>query len=144
MPRPPKPRFVEFIPQITYFKPAGVPLHALDEISIGVDELEALRLKDIEGLEQEECAQRMNLSQSTFQRMLAAGREKVARALVEGKAIRIEGGNFKLLPRAFVCADCGDKWFAEDGKSTACPACGSAEVMPHWRRGRGRHGRPWS
>ncbi len=141
MPRPRKPRFVEFIPQVTYFKPAGVPLSVLDEVCIGVDELEALRLKDLEGLEQEECAKRMNLAQSTFQRILSAAREKLTRAIVEGKAIRIEGGTYRHVVRRMFCPECGGRWETRPKEipPTECPECGSAGVRPQWQRGRG-HG----
>lgn len=95
MPRPIKPRWVEFLPGVTYFKPAGVPLSVLDEVALGIDELEALRLKHVMGLDQEECAKRMKVAQSTFQRILASAHSKVASALVEGKAIRIGGGHYR-------------------------------------------------
>ena len=98
VPRPIKPRWVEFVPSVTYFKPVGVPMAELDEVTLGVDEVEAIRLKDYVGLDQEECAMRMNLAQSTFQRILTGARTKVASALVDGKALRIEGGNY-LVPR---------------------------------------------
>ena len=91
MARPRKPRCIQFTPTTTYFKPAGVPLRTLEEVGLSMDELEALRLKDVEGLVQEECARQMQLSQSTFQRILAGARGKVATALVSGSAIRIEG-----------------------------------------------------
>lgn len=90
MPRPRKPRCVQFTPSVRYFKPAGVPLRTLEEVRLSVDEIESLRLKDVEGLVQEECARQMQLSQSTFQRILAGARAKVSMALVFGKAIRIE------------------------------------------------------
>ncbi|WP_031516291.1 DUF134 domain-containing protein [Desulfofalx alkaliphila] len=94
MSRPSKCRRVEFIPEITYFKPAGVPLVNLEEVSLAVEELEAIRLKDLEYLEQEQCAQRMQVSRPTFHRVLTSARHKVAQALVQGKAIRVEGGNY--------------------------------------------------
>lgn len=144
MPRPRKPRFVEFLPDVTYFKPAGVPMAALDEVRLGVDELEALRLKDLEGLDQEECARRMNLAQSTFQRLLAGAREKLTRGIVEGKAIRIEGGDYRFVARTFFCPECGSRWRREApppaGASEACPACGNPHIAPRWR-GRRRHRR---
>jgi predicted DNA-binding protein (UPF0251 family)/predicted Fe-Mo cluster-binding NifX family protein len=96
MPRPLKCRRVEFLPGVTYFKPAGIPLKNLDEISMSVEEAEALRLKDLEGLEQEGGAEKMNISRPTFQRVLASARQKIADALLNGKAIRIEGGNFEI------------------------------------------------
>ncbi|TDA68340.1 MAG: DUF134 domain-containing protein [Clostridia bacterium] len=100
MPRPPKCRRVEFLPQHTYFKPAGIPLRELEEVVLAVEEVEALRLKDLEGLEQEECAERMQVSRPTFQRILVGARQKVSRALVEGKAIRVEGGTFAVAGEA--------------------------------------------
>jgi len=96
MPRPPKCRRVKFFPKHTYFKPAGIPLRELKEEILTVEEIEALRLKDLEGLEQEECAQSMSISRPTFQRILVEARKKVAKALIYGKAIRIEGGTFIL------------------------------------------------
>lgn len=96
MPRPPKTRRVGFVPDITYFKPAGVPVRTLDEVVLTVEELESIRLKDREGLEQEEAAERMQVSRPTFRRILVEARSKVAEALIEGKAIRIEGGVYKL------------------------------------------------
>jgi len=98
MPRPPKCRRVAFLPGATYFKPAGIPLRVLDEVRLSVEEAEAIRLKDVEGLEQEEGAEKMNISRPTFQRVLASARQKIADALLNGKAIRIEGGNFEVVP----------------------------------------------
>ena len=95
MPRPFKCRRVAFRPGVTYFKPAGIPLSELEEVIISVEEAEALRLKELEGLEQEQGAEKMNVSRPTFQRVLAAARQKIADALLNGKAIRIEGGNFE-------------------------------------------------
>jgi len=92
MPRPPKPRRVRHRPGITYFKPAGVPLRDLEEVVLTVDEVEALRLKDVEGLDQDACARQMGVAQSTLQRILAGARTKLSRAIVQGKAVRIEGG----------------------------------------------------
>jgi len=96
MPRPPKRRRVASLPAATYFKPAGMPLRVLDEVRLSVEEAEAIRLKDLEELEQEQCALRMNVSRPTFQRVLASARGKIADALLKGKAIRIEGGNFEV------------------------------------------------
>jgi predicted DNA-binding protein (UPF0251 family) len=105
MPRPPKCRRVALLPGVTYFKPAGIPLKALEEVCLSVEEAEAIRLKDLEGMEQEEGAAKMNISRPTFQRILASARRKVAEALLKGKAIRIEGGNFEMSPVSFRCVD---------------------------------------
>ena len=90
MVRPLKPRLVKFNPNVTYFKPRAIPLSELEEVGLSIDEIEAIRLKDLEGLEQQIAAEKMGISQSTFQRILARARNKIAQALVEGRAIRIE------------------------------------------------------
>lgn len=99
MPRPTKKRQVGFLPQVTYFKPAGVPLKDLGEIAINVEELEAVRLKNMENYDQETAAMEMNVSRPTYQRILNAAYQKIAEALVEGKAIKIEGGSYYLAPK---------------------------------------------
>jgi len=96
MPRPRKCRRVAFLPGITYFKPAGIPLRELEENHLTVDEIEAIRLKDIEDLEQEQCAVNMNVSRATFQRILGSARKNIADALLNGKAIKIQGGDFEV------------------------------------------------
>ena len=90
MPRPRLRRRVRFNPDVTYFKPRGIPLNKLKEVVLTHVELESLRLKDFEGLNQNSAAERMQVSQSTFHRILLEARKKVAQSLVEGKAIRIE------------------------------------------------------
>jgi predicted DNA-binding protein (UPF0251 family) len=102
MPRPEKCRRIENYPGVTYFKPAGIPIRDLEEISLSPVEIEALRWKEIENLDQEGGAQKMNISRPTFQRILASARYKIADALIKGKAIRIEGGNFEIAARRFV------------------------------------------
>ena len=84
------------MPEVTFFKPAGIPLRELGQVRLTVEEAEAIRLKELEGLEQEAGAARMNISRPTFQRILASARQKIADALLNGKAVRIEGGNFKI------------------------------------------------
>ncbi len=97
MPRPRLCRRVGMQPNVTYFKPAGIRMADLDEVSVLVDEFEAVRLKDLLELEQEECASNMGISQPTFYRLVSSARKKIAEAIVEGKAIRIEGGNFRII-----------------------------------------------
>jgi predicted DNA-binding protein (UPF0251 family)/predicted Fe-Mo cluster-binding NifX family protein len=103
MARPFKCRRVSSIPGVTYFKPAGIPMRDLEEVGMSVEEAEALRLKELDGLEQEEGAERMNISRPTFQRILASARKKAADALLNGKAIKIEGGNFQVMPVTPFC-----------------------------------------
>jgi len=71
-------------------------MNTLEEVVLTVDEYEALRLKDVEGLDQAECAKKMEVSQPTFHRLISVARKKVADAIVHGKAIKIEGGNFRI------------------------------------------------
>ena len=96
MPRPRVYRRVGLQPHTTYFKPAGIRMVELEESVITVDEFEAVRLKDLIGLDQEEAAKRMDISQPTFHRLILSARKKIADAIVNGKAIRIEGGNYKI------------------------------------------------
>lgn len=90
MSRPPCPRRISFSPPVSYFKPAGVPMRELDEISLGADEAEALRLADFEGLYHMDAAVQMGVSRQTFDRIVASARHKVAKTLVLGRALRIE------------------------------------------------------
>jgi len=157
MGRQPLWRRVGFIPQITYFKPAGVRLAQLQEVRLSVEEAEAIRLKDMEGLEQDECAQRMNVSRTTFARILSAARQKMADALLHGKAIRIEGGSFEMAVRRFRCIN-GHEWDVPfevmiNSPPRFCPTCNTPSIMalrpwgPDWDGGgrgrRHRGGRDW-
>ena len=87
--RPRKRRRIRFNPHAVYFKPQGIPLRMLQEVSLEHEELEAIRLKYIKEMEQTECAEQMGVSQSTFQRILSSANKKIAEALVQGKAIKI-------------------------------------------------------
>lgn len=134
MSRPFKCRRVVSMPGVTYFKPAGIPLRSLEEIRLSVEEAEALRLKDLEGLEQEQGAEKMNVSRPTFQRILASARKKMADALLNGKAIRIEGGNFEIAHRRFRCAN-NHEWEVSsqaiaEGSPQLCPVCNEPSVGP--------------
>lgn len=89
MPRPRMFRKIGFSPNVKYFKPQGIPLRLLEVIELSTEEAEALRLKNIEDLDQIEAAKRMNTSQSTFQRILSSAYRKISDAVVNGKAIKI-------------------------------------------------------
>jgi len=150
MARPVKWRRVALIPQVGYFKPAGIPLRALEEVGLTVEEVEAIRLKDVEGLQQEQCAERMHISRPTFHRVLGSARRKVADALINGKAIRIEGGNFALPSQVFRCRRDGHEWqvpfeMMASGRSPACPRCDSTGALPVRSVGPARrgHGPRW-
>lgn len=130
MPRPTKFRRVDFFPENNYFVPMGKPKCELEEIVLKVEELEAMRLKDIEELNQEECAERMQVSRQTFQNIIDSARKKIAIALTEGKAINIAGGHFTTNHCKFKCMDCESIYeinYKQD-KST-CPICGSGKVI---------------
>jgi len=98
VPRPRKRRTLTVIPRPAIYKPAGVPLDGLQRVTLLLDELEALRLADLEGLTQEKAAGRMGVSRSTFQRIVTQARQQVALALCEGHALQIEGGTFQVEP----------------------------------------------
>lgn len=131
MSRPPKCRRVEFVPQLTYFKPAGVPIRDLTEVTLTIEELEAIRLKDLKGLEQEACAEKMGVSRPTYHRILTSARQKVAEALIKGKAIKVEGGNFQVVIKYFRCLKCGHQWEekCDHRPESACPTCAAAEIL---------------
>ena len=89
MPRPRFRRRVRFNPRADYFKPQGIPMRGLEVVELTAEEMEAVRLKNVENLDQTECAREMNTSQSTFQRILSSAYRKISGALIEGKAIKI-------------------------------------------------------
>jgi predicted DNA-binding protein (UPF0251 family) len=117
MPRPRNCRRIGCMPQANYYKPRGIPLSALQHINLTYDEFEAIRLADLEGLYQEKAAEKMNISRQTFGRIIESAHKKIADALVNGKALSIEGGIIEL-----------------DNTT-------ESEAPRHFRRGRGRHGR---
>ena len=129
MPRPVKWRRVSMLPRENYFAPGGRENCESEEVILKVEELEAMRLKDIEGLNQEQCAQRMNISRQTFQLIIEKARRKTATALVEGKAIRIKGGNYTVNICKYSCINCGNRFNEPFEKETiSCPRCTSEEV----------------
>ena len=90
MPRSKIPRCVCFNPGVYYFKPHGIPLRLLEETVLMPDEVEALKLYEIDGLEQVVAAKKMKISQPTFARILGSANKKIAEDIIQGKAIRIE------------------------------------------------------
>lgn len=122
MPRRPCCKRVEEMPGVNYFKPRAVPLSALEEVILSVEELEALRLAHREGLYQQEAAERMEVSRATFGRVLDAAHRKVTKALVEGCALRIEGGSFCMIgPER--CERCLAKASQVAGQPSPCEDC---------------------
>ena len=127
MVRPQKERRVAFNPEISYFKPRGIPMFDLQEVSLTVDQREAIRLSDLLGMSHEEAGRRMGVSRATFGRIIQRAREAVADALINGKAINVEGGNYQLIDqtRTFRCSSCDYEWEEPvgTGRPPHCPAC---------------------
>jgi uncharacterized protein len=96
MPRPKCRRNICGIPDKNYFKPRGIPTVDLEEVLLTLDEFEAIRLADYEQLYQEEAAEKMNISRQTFGRIIEAAHKKIADVLMNGKALKIEGGEVNL------------------------------------------------
>jgi predicted DNA-binding protein (UPF0251 family) len=103
----------------------------LEEVILTVDEFEAIRLADLEGLYQEKAAESMKVSRQTFGRIIESAHKKVADALVRGKALKIEGGEFVMAPmRKFTCSDCQHSWEVpyRTGRPQNCPSCKSENI----------------
>ncbi len=96
MPRPRQYRRVAHLPRSSYYKPAGIPLSILQHVTLTIDELEAIRLANLQGFYHEQAAKKMNISRQTFGRILESAHKKIADALVNAKALSIEGGFFEL------------------------------------------------
>ncbi|WP_392486521.1 DUF134 domain-containing protein [Haloimpatiens sp. FM7315] len=130
MVRPTKFRKVDFFPKNTYFIPFEKPSCEIKDVILKVEELEAMRLKDIEELNQEECAESMQVSRQTFQNIIDSARKKVAIALTEGNAIKIGGGSYRTKYCKFKCFECGNIYeinYEQD--KHVCPNCGSNKVI---------------
>ncbi|NCU39782.1 DUF134 domain-containing protein [Candidatus Falkowbacteria bacterium] len=89
MPRPRLCRKIEFNPEVTYFKPQGIPMRNLEVVELSIEEIEAYRLRHLGNLDQKEAAQKMHTSASTYQRIIYSAYEKIADALINGKAIKV-------------------------------------------------------
>jgi predicted DNA-binding protein (UPF0251 family) len=144
MPRPRRCRWVGTEPNTRYFKPRGVPLVHLEETVLTIDEMEAVRLADLEGLYQEKAAKHMNVSRQTFGRIVSSARRKMADAIIHAKAIRIEGGDYIMAQRTFRCSDCEHTWQVPHGtgRPRECLACHGVNIhCPEKERGFARRGR---
>ena len=131
MVKPKKDRHVMHPPFVFYFKPRGIPMFALDQIVVSVDEYEAIRLADYEKLKHNEASKKMKISRPTFTRLLNVGHKKISDALVNGKAIKIEGGNFILLKKRFHCKKCNNIWNVEQKNKPPikCPSCNDNNIV---------------
>ncbi|MDI6874353.1 DUF134 domain-containing protein [Candidatus Solincola sp.] len=127
MPRPIKPKLVKETPRVDLYKPRGIPAHRLEETVLRIEELEALRLVDLEGLYQEDAARSMGISRQTLQRMVTEARSKLIEAIYSGKALRIEGGTYILQEGAgrYRCGRCGQpvSGYGRRRRGWRCPTC---------------------
>lgn len=135
MARPIKWRKIEHIPMVPYFIPADHEIEGVEVNVLLLEEVEAIRLKDLEGLEQAECAERMEVSRPTFQRILLSAREKIADGMINGKAIHIAGGNYTRNICSVMCEECNENWkesfenLQQIKEGTyICPTCGSTKI----------------
>jgi predicted DNA-binding protein (UPF0251 family) len=120
----------------------------LQEVCLALDEFEAIRLADIEGLYQEDAAGKMNISRQTFGNIIESAHKKIADVIVNGKALKIEGGVVKMIQRQFLCYDCRNEWSVPfgTGRPAECPKCESRNIhrSPQdrgWARAAGGLGR---
>jgi predicted DNA-binding protein (UPF0251 family) len=137
MPRPCCLRHIGFTPNAGFFKPAGVPVRVLEQVTLTLDEVEALRLADLNGLYQEQAAAEMKISRPTFSRIVAEARRKVAEALIHGKALRLEGGAVCMKGETEMPAKDGTGPFGP-GRGRGLGPCGCGQRRG--RMGRGRMG----
>jgi predicted DNA-binding protein (UPF0251 family) len=132
MGRPHKKRNVAYNPNVSYFKPRGIPMKDLLESVLTVDQCEAIRLADYEGLSHEAAGALMGVSRATFGRIIEQARKVVADGLINGKAIRIEGGSYQFVDaeRRFACKSCNHQWVLPcgTGRPARCPECENPEV----------------
>jgi predicted DNA-binding protein (UPF0251 family) len=149
MAKPKKDRRVLYPPTVGYFKPQGIPLVQLQQVVLNVDEYEAIRLVDYDGLDQETAAGKLGISRPTCARIVEEAHRKIAEAITQGKAIRIEGGNFVLKKNLMRCRDCSEVWEAKGesgnkGGLNKCPQCGGSKLVDlgaaagGYGRGRGK------
>ena len=130
MVRPYKKRGIKEPPRVQSFKPAGIPMRFLDRVTLTIDEFEAVRLADYEGLDHKESAERMGISRPTFSRLVERARRKLGEALIEVKEIFIEGGNVYFRNNLFRCGRCGAVMRAAEGAAVqSCAECGSMNVI---------------
>lgn len=116
-------------PEIKCFKPHSTSKDDFKFIIITLDEFEALRLSDYQKIKQKKAAEIMDISQPTFHRILVSARFKISKALVEGKIITINGGDYITDKKRYKCSDCGFEWFTQEKKYEKCLDCGSKNIV---------------
>jgi predicted DNA-binding protein (UPF0251 family) len=136
MPRPKRSRRIHRPPLASGFSPYGLSSDSSGSITLLYEEYEALRLSDYEGIQQQDAADRMEVSRPTFSRIYDQARQKLGRALVEGLSIVIEGGNVSFHELWFKCKDCSTSFCLPDNQKGVgdCPVCRSINVVDVSRR----------
>jgi uncharacterized protein len=130
MARPQKNRKVYTPPLFTNFKPAGIPVKDLEKVVLTLDEFEAVRLSDFLGMSQEEAALEMEISRPTFTRLIEVARKKLSDFLINGKNLRLEGGNVHFRQNIIKCENCKHMFHTEfHTKIKKCPNCGSSKLV---------------
>ena len=130
MPRPEKQRSVHEPPLFSEFKPIGIPGRYLERVSLTLDEFEAFRLADYDGLSHEEAAAEMGISRPTFTRLIEKARKRLAELIIDGKILAIEGGNIHFRNNIISCHDCGHMYNINMRQIvTECPKCRSKNLL---------------
>ena len=130
MARPKNNRIVHEPPLFTEFKPIGISGRSIEQVLMTLDELESIRLADYRGLSHEEGSEEMEISRSTFTRLIEKARKKVSDFMFEGKALTIDGGNVHFRNNIIRCKDCGYMFKINiDKKMDECPECHSKNLL---------------
>jgi len=129
MPRPKKNRKVHKPPFYTRFKPTGIAAKDLNQLTLSLDEYEAIRLADFYGMSQEEAAEEMEISRPTFTRLIEAARKKMADFLINGKVLSLNGGNIHFKNNVIKCEDCRHMFTTSfQSNIKICPNCESSNI----------------
>lgn len=140
MPRPKKCRRIGYVPEFRKYGPKDRDKPSKDTIILQLDEVEAIRLKDIEKLDQAEGAVEMGVSRQTFQNILESARHKVATSLIEGKELTMEGGHIINKECVAVCQNCGQSYnISKREWNGVCDNCGSTQLYCENRQRRCCH-----
>ena len=130
MPRPKSNRIVYEPPIYTEFKPVGSRGQALEVIDLTLDEFEALRLADQQAMSHAEAADEMEISRSTFTRLIEGARKKLADFIIQGKLLSINGGNIHFRNNIIKCQSCGYMFKINFNQTiTECPVCKSDNLL---------------
>ena len=130
MSRPQDKRIVHEPPLFTDFKPLGIKGQDLEQILLTLDEYEAFRLADFKGLSHAEAADEMEISRSTFSRLIEKARKKIADFIITGKLLTIEGGSIHFRNNIIRCQNCGHMFKTNIMTAISeCPVCHSKNLV---------------